>query len=194
MNIRAKTSAAGQKLLWFFSDPNRVIATFTVVLAIIGLGALHVASDTERRQLRAYMVLDSVSITRLEVGKTIEVEVIMKNTGQTPAYNISGYTAIMYDRFPLGRPFPPVENDNINTTISGSGGLVRGKVPTLHALTDETLAAFNAGTMATYVSGKITYIDAFGDHHFLKYRLYMTKLAESGGLFQPLDVEGNGGN
>jgi hypothetical protein len=194
MSGKAKLRAAGQKLLWFFSDPNRIIATFTIVLAFIGLCALHVASDTERRQLRAYMVVDSASITRLEEGKTIEAEVIMKNTGQTPAYKVSGYTAIMYDRFPLGRPFPTVDKNNLNTAIVGSGGLVRGKVPTLDVPTKETFAAFNTGTMAVYVMGKITYIDAFGDQRFLKYRLYMTKPAESGGLFQPLDVKGNGGD
>ena len=40
MNTKAKFSAVGQKLLWFFSDANRVIATFTVALAFIGLCAL----------------------------------------------------------------------------------------------------------------------------------------------------------
>ena len=140
------------------------------------------------------MVVDSASITRLEVGKTIEVEVITKNTGLTPAYNISGYTAIMYDRFPLGHPFPTIERGDPEAAIVGSNGVVRGKVPTLDALTSKVLAGLNAGSMAVYVMGKITYTDAFGMHRFLTYRLYMTKLAESGGLFKPLDLEGNGGD
>lgn len=195
MNLIAKLCTVGQTVFWFFSDTNRVIATFTVVLAVIGLCALRIAADTERRQLRAYMVVEFASVTRIQVGQNIEAEVIIKNTGQTPAYNITGFTGIMADQLPLGHSFPEIKTHNLATTIVGAGGVVRSRLPTRGgALTNEILAKINAGTAAVYVMGKITYTDAFRVSRFLKYRLYMTKLAETSGLFQPVDVEGNGGN
>ncbi len=157
MNVKTKLSVAGRKLIWVFSDPNRVIAMFTVALAFIGLCASHVASDTEKRQLRAYVIADAVSITSFFEGKPIALEAIIKNTGQTPACHVAGYTGIMYDRVLLGRPFPTVEENNLNATMVGAGGIVRGKVPTLDDPTREIFAAIKAGTMAVYAMSRITY-------------------------------------
>ena len=43
------------KTLWFFSDPSRALAFLTVLLVVVGIGALCIQRDTEERQLRAYM-------------------------------------------------------------------------------------------------------------------------------------------
>jgi hypothetical protein len=60
--------------------------------------------------------------------------------------------------------------------------------------TPETNKEFEAGTMALYFWGEVTYKDAFGEKRFTNFRLYMTKPSESGGFFQPLDKEGNEAN
>jgi len=67
-----------------------------------------VAIDTEQRQLRAYIVIDAANITKFEVGQLIQSHITLKNTGLTPAYDIDGYSAIMFDKFPLPYPFPTV--------------------------------------------------------------------------------------
>jgi len=181
-----------------------VVAIFTVVLAVSTIGLWiagerqrSLSEDTAQRQLRAYVVADMSSVTRWKQGQTAEAETIMKNTGLTPAYDLEGWSAIMYDKYPLPYKFPisvPL-GTTFGQSVLGSGGVVRLKVPTKPVVpTPETNTEFEAGTMALYLWGKVTYRDAFGKERFTNFRFYMTRPSESGGLFQPLSKEGNEAN
>jgi hypothetical protein len=57
-----------QKFCGCFREPNRVIAIFTVALAIIGGVALWIARDTEKRQLRAYVIVKSARLAKDDSG------------------------------------------------------------------------------------------------------------------------------
>jgi hypothetical protein len=174
-----------------------VLAVSTILLWIAGERQRSLSEDTAQRQLRAYMVADMSSVTRWKQGQTAEAETIMKNTGLTPAYDIEGWSAIMYDKYPLPYKFPisvPLET-TLAQSVLGSGGVVRLKAPTKTVVpTLETNTEFEAGTMALYFWGKVTYRDAFGKERFTNFRFYMTRPTESGELFQPLSKEGNEAN
>jgi hypothetical protein len=112
-------------------------------MARIAEQANEVSRDAEQRQLRAYMVLDQSNITRFVAGQTIEFHGVIKNTGQTPAYDIDAYSAIMYDAFPLAYPFPAVATDTLqqSSAVLGANGTVHTVVPTKDAPTPEIIAA-----------------------------------------------------
>src|ERR1700722_2684272 len=85
-----------QNIRWYFGDPNRALATFTCVLVIIGAGALWIARDTEKRQLRAYIFADPDARAESEgtivqdvvAGQIPRANIPVRNVGQTPGYDV----------------------------------------------------------------------------------------------------------
>src|SRR5712664_1345441 len=175
--------------------------TVVTLLLFLATGALyfatrdlvHDAEKTAERQLRAYLVLDEANITRFVAGQTIEFHGIIRNTGQTPAYDIDGYTGIMYDAFPLPYPFPVISTAGFQESraVLGRDQVVHARIPTKPAPTQETIDAINAGKMAVYVFGRVTYRDAFGIGRYTNYRLFYSRPNEGAGLLSPLGKEGN---
>jgi hypothetical protein len=143
-------------LAWLEQHEHAIAALSTIVIALF-TAALFLATFLlwwagerhSERQLRAYLVVDNVSISRFAAGQTIETYAILKNTGQTPACDIDGYIAIMYDAFPLPYDFPVAnrEGSTEQRSVLGSGGIVHAKVPTIHAPTLSTIQG-NAGALA----------------------------------------------
>lgn len=155
--------------------------------------AVAVTRDTAEWQLRSYLCLEQISVSRFETGQTIEVETIIKNTGQTPARNVVGYTAIMCDRFPLDKEFPEIVRGTVPAfqTEVGHGGIVRGVIPTKTPVSAETIQSIINGNVAVYVWGEVPYKDIFGKEWFTRYRKYMTRPQEGKGRFRSVSDEGN---
>jgi len=142
--------------------------------------AADIAADTEKRSLRAYMVLDQSNIIRFEPGQTIVFHGVIKNTRLTPAYDIDAYTAIMFDKYPLPHDFPDVpEIITDSSSVIGHDGVIHLRVPTKPLASQPIIDAINAGTMAVYVWGRATYRDAFGVHRCTNFRLFYTKCQQA---------------
>jgi hypothetical protein len=112
-----------------------------------------------------------------------EAQVVIKNFGQTPAYefvNVTGFAANIYPppksviltvpEQEFSKPIAksdlgPTQAEISTTDWRGVGG---GK-----QLTKEEKAAFAEGKLVIYVYGEIRYVDAFGRPQRTKYRYMM---------------------
>jgi hypothetical protein len=133
--------------------------------AVIGLTLLQLVTVitmivTTRRQLRAYVFVSRAEIVDLDAGMPI-VQVDIRNTGQTPAYNVTHVWRCGSFPYPLTEKLPlPREAEPIAWAHLGPGAMVR-----VHRTADRLLTYGNAERsnrpLAFYVYGEIAYRDAF---------------------------------
>jgi hypothetical protein len=126
----------------------------------------HVANDTEKRTLRAYIINESIvmhniddDITQIDPTKALSVTITTKNYGQTPAYNVRGVSTLRIDNFP---PVPSFfilpqkpNNQSVSTgTLAPQGIFIRDlKADPPVALTLLQKQLFKARKLAVYVFG-----------------------------------------
>ncbi len=66
------------------------------------------SSDTAQRQLRAYVCVNS-ALLKFPQPEVPEVQIHLKNSGQTPAYDVRGWIHIWIEKYPrkISLPEPP---------------------------------------------------------------------------------------
>lgn len=151
------------------------IALFTFMLAMAGGYHVYVAGATARRQLRAYVFITQTEINGVAAQTQPVSQLVIRNTGQTPAHDVMVYGNMVFDEFPLKKDLPVLVFSDPQLTKENLGpGSERYKweyAPT--ALTEDQIAKMHAGTHAMYVYGEIRYRDVFRKKRFTKY-LYFT--------------------
>jgi hypothetical protein len=127
--------------------------------------------DNGHRQLRAYVFPDQAKLVWGGAGKPTVAEIVIKNSGQTPAYKLSTSMATGIASYPpqndLAVPGLPT-----NHTVVPPGGIYSISVATDKPLTDGQLKAIQKGTQAIYAMGEIAYTDAFGGCRMTRYKFY----------------------
>ena len=154
-----------------------ILAVATVVLAV-GTGFLwnatrrlvRGAEQTAERQLRAYVSVESATITGLQTGFTPTARLRVKNFGQTPAYALTGNGGIA-----LGIAFdklPPPTSTQPGKTVSGLPiGATTDQFHVLPApLTQEMVDLLTNGALTLWVYGSMQYQDAFSRVRTTSYR------------------------
>jgi hypothetical protein len=70
--------------------------------------AMKLQEDTAKRQLRAYICITSSGV-KLSTDGTIQAKIYFKNGGQTPAYDVRGWSYPLADPYPYANPIedPP---------------------------------------------------------------------------------------
>lgn len=178
---------------------------FTGVLAVAGILQFGILvwtfrqiRDTAQRDLRAYVCVDSSELKL--TGKSVDVQVRLRNCGKTPAYSLHGWINISFEESPLKKALQPTRNP----IRKGKEPLGPGRRSTyairnirLDKLT-EVIIGSPACTL--YVYGEVTYEDAFRKERYTKYRLIygenericsmQDKDGVELGLLEP-DAEGN---
>lgn len=169
-------------------DPNTWIAVGTVALVLIGLGALWVSRDSEKRQLRAYVLVTDSGIACASCGDT-EIKfptfpgttnayvMVLQNSGETPASRVR----VVSTWLNVGRPgaelpahftFPDARPDALHSFFSSSE-LGKDEVGTsISPLTDRAVAALKAAganTSTVFLYGHVDYCDIFGEPHSTAY-------------------------
>jgi hypothetical protein len=146
-----------------------IIAIFTVVLGLAtGLlwkatkALVDGASDTAERQLRAYVMIESVRLEDFEVGRRPFARVTFRNSGATPAHRLTHWCMMGFDAFPHTLPFPTSDDTALPPTPLAPRGSISLRTPPLNELNLATWSDLAAGTHAIYLAGEIKYIDAFG--------------------------------
>jgi hypothetical protein len=129
--------------------------------------------DNGRRQLRAYVFPDQASLLWQGAAKPTVAEIVLKNSGQTPAYRLSTVAMIAVSDYPLRdnltvHPIPP------SHTVIPPAGSYALSVAMEKALTADQLKAIQKGTQAIYTYGEIAYADAFGECRLTRYQFYYT--------------------
>lgn len=160
------------------------------------------ATDTAKRQLRAYLCVSS-AILRFYDSNLIGMEVHIRNSGQTPAYSVRQWVKMVVEKYPLANPVPdPPPELRMASAIIGPGdeSIFKGNQQIATPAPNVVLGTL---VRTVFVTGKVTYKDAFGEDRFTKYRL-MYGGPEGGhpepgkdgsaiGRLQP-DTEGNEAN
>jgi hypothetical protein len=183
--------------------PEAVTATATIVLAFLTLvlaGAtlflylatrslVRGAEDTAERQLRAYVSVDKARVIGVNGSQQPKAHVVIKNYGQTPAYELLHWTGMEVETWPHPDNFDFVLGTLAKHTL-GPGAFIHGyqdrflKGPP-RALTTEQHAGLRDKSMALYVFGEIRYKDAFRKTRFTKYKMMIggpVGMDESGAL------------
>jgi hypothetical protein len=161
----------------------------------------YIAEDTEIRQLRAYVfpVRASVYNVNGEVTKVEteapRLEVYLKNTRITPAYRVINIVGGGLLPFPTSLPkhLPPAKTLP-SMSILASGGEEQSIVSVVgnaaKPLTTEQKVSLNTGTYAIFLSGEITYYDAFNILRCSRYRYYVGGDSGFNGTSMKHGVEG----
>jgi hypothetical protein len=141
----------------------------------------NVAKDTEQRQLRAY-VFPNVSIENVngDVSK-IETDVpkmvmIMKNTGLTPAYEVSVMGVAALGKFPIALRirYERLERGASPTLAAGVIDPMPIRIENVSGpLSKEQKLALSNGSAAIYVIGEILYRDIFSMLWCTKFAYYV---------------------
>jgi hypothetical protein len=131
---------------------------------------LEVSRDTERRQLRAYVFVAAGSVTLRD--RTLTGVVDLKNSGQTPAYDMT--TISRLEIRGIGDPFVPGPFSKIPRSIAILGAGVTMNPQAELVIPPETtviLPYLQSGLAVVYMLGQVRYRDIFDQKWVLNFRM-----------------------
>ena len=134
------------------------------------------AEETARRQLRAYISL----VKAIQVENTVNpglaaYATTIRNSGQTPAYEITSWWGIGVQKHPLtGRLGPPPNPTPGSDVILGNGAEQGNKEEVRTQFSPREMQDVRSGVAAIYVWGRIEYRDCFNHRHFTNFCLFQT--------------------
>jgi len=135
-----------------------------------------IATDTARRQLRAYLCV-SESLVKFTDDGCLEGQVYVKNGGQTPAYDVRTWSNSIVAQYPFKEPLPtPPDGFPMAVGIVSTQEkqiIVAKKV----AAPQPILDLLETPNVAYCVYGECRYKDIFDEVHSLKYRLIYGAIA-----------------
>lgn len=195
-----------------------VIAILTLFLMIFTGLLVWVGNKQEkttRRQLRAFIYLHSGSIynvayplnplpiykpTGAEImspGEGPVANLIVRNSGSTPAFKVVHYTGIHVAEYPLKSELPAIQKiKNPPNSAIAPEGINTKRVNHWKPLTSAQIAGLRDGTVAIWVYGEIIYRDAFRRKRRSRYRLFHSAPTGTIGITTDLTwaEEGNDAN
>jgi hypothetical protein len=164
--------------IWFWKWADDPVAVFTSLLVLVTAGLavytwrlwratgelVRGADETAKRQLRAYVSIDSDNVLDAN-GKAMpgKFGLVMRNCGQTPAHKITHWTFVGVRPFPLKEPLPGPPINRLSILSVLHPGLTRWIIADVPKLSDEQRAAILGGTEAIYLWGEVSYLDAFDE-------------------------------
>jgi hypothetical protein len=173
--------------------PNIGLFIAGIIGIVVAIGTLRHMRESAERQMRAYVVGENgtifnvanpvpvfpgqifeprseAEITNPAFGPGYKLQI--KNSGQTPAYDVRHWGNILFREFPLKSDLPTRDSKIIPTACVLGPGISSTKFNYLfHPLTAKEVADLRAGNGAVYVYGEITYKDTFGKSWYTRYRL-----------------------
>jgi hypothetical protein len=176
---------------WGLSDKIAVIASIVAFLQFVALvWTVMVMILNGRRQLRAYVAVDTVGIFEGNMVSpsqparvnTPGIAMFIKNYGQTPAYKVVSMIRIAVVAVTdetLSLVLPAQLEQRFATTLS-AGSTFNKALWFDRPLTPNEIADIGTGVRAIYAYGRIEYVDAFKKHRVSNFRLHYT------GQFPPL--------
>lgn len=153
---------------------NWILAFFAVIGGIVAWGTLIVMRRSSERQLRAYVLPENATISKVanpDLAIGAEVMLNVKNMGQTPAHDVLLYADLVFREFPLKTPLPPIPDSRGLIGAPLGPGITMSKRKEYPPLTPEQLSSLRKGESSFYLYGVVTYLDIFKKRHFTRYRL-----------------------
>jgi hypothetical protein len=162
---------------WSLSDKIAVIASVVAFLQFIALIAtVFVMRRTAQRQLRAYVMIKSVRIDNVIIGGKPEVLITLRNSGQTPAREVTHWAKLVFSTFPEISELMPGRDvrETLPTSFIAPGGKLRLNTGIDLPLNGPTIKAIADQSHALYVKGEVRYVDAFGVKRATDFFLFCT--------------------
>jgi hypothetical protein len=158
----------------FFVAFGTIVLGFATVFLWLATRALVEGAEVNAdRQLRAYVMIRDVIIDDFETDKIPRPRVTIKNSGLTPARNVTVWCTVGFDHYPHTLPLPRRPQDALPLTpIAPQGTYTTEPKIKQGELTLATWAALEAGTHAIYVMGEIRYEDVFGQRRETDFLLF----------------------
>jgi hypothetical protein len=134
--------------------------------------AVRLAEKTAERQLRAYLSVVRSEVRNFGFGNKVQVHIVFKNTGQTPAYEVASFDAISLLDFPGGIfDIDPIIDTALPGTVIGANGEYHITRTFDSTLTQTHIDALTSGRFAIYSFGRVKYRDAFGVQRKTNFRV-----------------------
>jgi hypothetical protein len=177
------------RLLDWFSSNDHWILLGTFILAGASIFQVGIARRTAKRQLRAYLLVDTGSVydaskigLKSRFPETVllpewtnwaATDLVLKNSGQTPASHVIHW-AMMAVADPLTEHLlvPPSRLEESQASVVGPGQSITKSVALQpFPLSEPVLSEIVAHRKGIYVYGKISYRDIFKHSRTTTYRL-----------------------
>jgi hypothetical protein len=150
----------GASQVWFLRNTDKATTK--------AANAAKASADAVVSQLRSYLQI-RLEITGIDEPGPRVVTGELRNTGQTPAFDISHWTAIGCDKWPTEMTF-----DKPSVIVGGSkftlGPTEKSHFGPSLQLSDAQISGLKAGDLALFVWGRVEYRDAFDQPRWLTYR------------------------
>ena len=161
-----------------------VLAVFTAVLSVSTIGLwvktdrlAKGAEESSERQLRAYISIKKARIKNVITGMKPQITLRIRNSGQTPAYDLTGHFSPGFYPYPVAESFlaeHPTASEISKSTI-GPGQDLDCTAEFGSDFTENHVQALRAGQYAIYFVGIIEFVDAFNKSRFKHVRLMYRK-------------------
>jgi hypothetical protein len=150
-------------------------------LMLFQLFALLTMIATTRRQLRAYVFVSRAEIVDLELGAVPIVQIDIKNTGQTPAYNVVHVWRCGSFAYPLTEKLRlPRQGEPISWAHLGPGAIAKCHRTAEKQIGHGATIELSNRPMAFFVYGEIIYKDAFNKTRFTRYVFFQDGIPRMG--------------
>jgi hypothetical protein len=156
-----------------------VLAGAVIVLGLLQLATFLVTLRTGRRQLRAYVQVNSAKIYNAFDGKSgpIAAHIVVKNFGQTPAHKVMTVNALAVEKYPLPADLNfRVDDKEFSAPGRSKTSLAPGQTEEIveiarrPELDEKEQRALIDGQLAILVYGEIRFTDVFGRSQRTRYR------------------------
>ncbi len=158
------------------------IAAFTVLLAFATFflwsatrELVDDAKSNSERQLRAYIFPHEMRVTDVDIGGRPTADIVVKNTGLTPATNVISWAGIWVGNFPLQAQLSRANSEFMKSASrrsAGPGATFSIAPVWSETLTEQHMRMLRNGTAAVFVWGEITYVDVFGQKRITSFHSY----------------------
>ena len=162
---KAADSAEAQKY-WNWFQLVGILATVAaswaaVMAARAAQQSVTIAERTAKQQLRAYVFVDEILVENLEDPTKAFAKIMIKNGGQTPAYEFRHKTG-RFIRLPDDDSDFPVTPTSTSGSVSVMNPDGITKIGVDLEYSSEVIDAIREGRAILFVFGRITYKDIFG--------------------------------
>jgi hypothetical protein len=136
---------------------------------------VEVSNDTERRELRAYVLVSGARVRSPHHATLRRAELTIRNFGKTPAHNLRFWMGAGVREFPLTSILEePPDSMRLSNDVLPPGRPSVMAVPVRHGMPDLEIGLIIRppieATSAIYLFGRITYLDAFDQEHVTEFR------------------------
>jgi hypothetical protein len=165
-----------------FTLPDEIaLGALTVGLAqaIALIWTVWLAGRTAQRQLRAYVVPETYDLLSGAVlnppqpayANDPAVELVIKNTGQTPAYKVRTHAqlSVIAANAESSLIVPPMQLEQYSILGPNVSSRIFRRLN--RNLTPQEIAGIQTGAMAIYLYGRTEYVDAFKRRRFTTFRM-----------------------